>query len=91
MIARALILVVLLAVVSSSAHAQRVRPPRALLERLMADVDDPVELDWSGIDSLATRITVERQDFNGDGVREWVVEKRTREGHAVPLVLWCSG
>jgi hypothetical protein len=78
MIARAALLVVLLAAASPQAHAQRtperVRPPRALLERLLADADHPDELGWGGLDSLATRITVERRDFNGDGVREWVVE-----------------
>jgi hypothetical protein len=77
MIARAAALVVLLAAASPDAHAQRtqerVRPPRALLERLLADLDDD-ELGWGGIDSLAKWITVERRDFNGDGVREWVVE-----------------
>jgi hypothetical protein len=77
MIARTLLLVVLLAALAPSAHAQRprerARPPRALLERLLADLDDN-ELAWQGIDSLAKWITVERRDFNGDGVREWVVE-----------------
>jgi len=79
MIVRSLVVAAwLAAAVCLPARAQqprgRVRPPRALLERLMADVDDPIELDWSGIDSLATRITVMRRDFNDDGVREWVVE-----------------
>jgi hypothetical protein len=79
MIARALVLAALLAAASTSAaHAQppreRLRAPRALLERLMADLDDDDDLVMSGIDSLAKWIYVERRDFNGDGVREWVVE-----------------
>ena len=78
MIARTLVLAVLLATLPPSAHAQRsrerVRPPRALLERMMADLEDDDDLTMSGIDSLAKWIYVERRDFNGDGVREWVVE-----------------
>jgi hypothetical protein len=77
MIARTLLLVVLLAALSPSAHAQRprerVRPPRALLERMMADLEHDDQITMSGIDSLAKWIYVERRDFNGDGVREWVV------------------
>ncbi|MFL5382712.1 MAG: hypothetical protein ACJ8GN_09390 [Longimicrobiaceae bacterium] len=55
---------------------QRVRPPRALLERLHADLraEDEVDLVSYGTDSLAKWITVTRRDFNGDGVREWEVE-----------------
>lgn len=78
MIARAAVFVVLLVAVCASAQAQRprepVRPPRALLQRMLADLDEQDDLAMSGIDSLAKWITVEREDFNGDGVREWVVQ-----------------
>jgi len=80
MIARALAAAVLLAAVCAPALAQRTRervePPRALLERIHADLRAAGEVDLAsyGTDSLAKWITVARRDFNGDGVREWVVE-----------------
>jgi hypothetical protein len=78
--ASALLVLALLALASASAGAQQrpqpVRPPRALLERLMADLvaADEVDLVSGGLDSLAKWVTVTRRDFNGDGVREWEVE-----------------
>jgi hypothetical protein len=79
MIARALLVVALLAAAGAPVSAQRteprVQPPRALLTVLMRDLgEDDDELTYSGIDSLAKWITVTRRDFNGDGVREWEVE-----------------
>ena len=92
MTAHVLMLVVLLGLVSPSAHAQRaqegVRPPRALLERMMADLHDYDELMRAGIDSLAKWITVERRDFNGDGVREWVVVETRVCGSNSPCTTW---
>lgn len=79
MIARALLVVALLAAAGAPARAQRdeppVQPPRALLVELMRSLgEDGQELTWDGVDSLAKQITVTRRDFNGDGVREWEVE-----------------
>ncbi|MFL5226132.1 MAG: hypothetical protein ACJ8CH_21970 [Microvirga sp.] len=79
MLVRALALVALLSIACTPARAQErmpqpVRPPRALLERMMVDLADEVDFTAYGVDSLARYVTVEREDFNGDGVREWVVE-----------------
>jgi hypothetical protein len=78
MIARTLAAAALLAAMCGPASAQqtpqRVRPPRALLERMMVDLDHEVDFTVYGIDSLARYITVTRRDFNGDGVREWEVQ-----------------
>jgi hypothetical protein len=76
MIKHTVVLLVLLGVASpprARAQEERVRPPGALLQRMAADLGDDDELARGGTDSLAARITVSRRDFNGDGVREWVV------------------
>jgi hypothetical protein len=80
MVARVLAFIALLAAMAPGAHAQQtphpVHPPRALVERLYADIraaDEQDDIVMYGIDSMAQSITVTRRDFNGDGVREWKV------------------
>lgn len=81
MIERVLLFLALLAAAAVPTRAQpsgqTVRPPRALVERLFADIreaDDQDDFVMDGVDALAKGITVTRRDFNGDGVREWEVE-----------------
>jgi hypothetical protein len=61
----------------AAAQQQQVRPPRALVRALFADLDEQEDFKINGIESLAAGTTVERPDLDGDGVGEWLV-KATR-------------
>jgi hypothetical protein len=71
--ARTLAFLLAVPAVAGAQEPPTVRPPRALVAQLWKDLSPDDDFRHAGIDSLAAGITVERRDFNGDGVPEWLV------------------